>query len=80
MLQNGIKITAVCVGENNSAQIYYSHYSKAILQSSGSLLPWGSGKRHKIYLVRKKNNYTLYRQSNYKTSKCSELDLQLAVV
>ncbi len=34
MLQNGIKITAVCVGENNSAQ-FTSHYSKAILEFSG---------------------------------------------
>ncbi len=59
MLQNGIKITALCVGENNSAQIYYSHYSKAILESFESLLPRGSGKRHKIYLVRKKKSYTI---------------------
>ncbi len=74
MLQNGIKITAVCVCGNNFAQIYYSHYSKAILKSSGSLLPRGSGKRHKIYLVRKKKNYTLCnRQCNYKPHSAQNL-------
>ncbi len=31
MLQNGIKIIEVFVGETNSVQVYYSHYSKAIL-------------------------------------------------
>ncbi len=33
VLQNGVKLTEVCVGGTNSAQIYYSHYSKAILEN-----------------------------------------------
>ncbi len=45
MLQNDIKITTLCVGKKNSAQIYYSHYSKAI-ESSELLLLQGSEKRH----------------------------------
>ncbi len=32
VLQNGVKIKEVCVGKTNSAQIYHTHYSKAIIE------------------------------------------------
>ena len=33
VLQNGVKIIEVCVGETNSAQIYHNHYSKHIIEN-----------------------------------------------